>query len=158
MVSKSVVGFIAVSLLGFASVESAASVCAPGAGSIKDRLSTFSAVFVGRVLAIQVGGSEGSAPDAGKQSKCGALVTFEVLSAWKGVRENKVTLPNHFIYGAGFEVGKTYFVVAVKAAGCEVVCIGCGETKPVDRATDDIRELGDPSFRPSSGNRQLTTG
>jgi len=150
MVAKSLFWAIAIALCGIGRVEQAASVCAPGAGLIKDRLSTFSAVFLGRVLAAQPVGPEGIGPDAKIQKKCGALVSFEVLAAWKGVREPKVTLPNHFVYGAQFEVGKTYLVVAVNSAGCEFVCIGCGDTKPIDRASDDIRALGDPSFRPSS--------
>jgi hypothetical protein len=118
--------------------------CAPGIGPIRDRLSQFSAVFVGRVTAVHGGGP--SAPK-GTEPECGTPVSFAVSKAWKGVHASAISLPNHFVLGAPFEVGAEYLVVAQRMAGCPIVCVGCGETRRVEKAGDEIRLLGKPKFR-----------
>ncbi len=123
----------------------AASSCGHGVGTIKARLDTFSAVFVGRVTGIEaVGGAKSSAD---KPTPCGTLVSFDVTLGWKGVSKPSITLPNHTIYGGAFEIGKEYLVVAMAMGGCPVVCVGCDDTRPVEKADAEIRALGEPDFR-----------
>lgn len=77
-------------------------------------------------------------------------VTFEIASTWKGTEGKTVTVHtalNSAACGYNFEKGKSYLVYCYKTPKGSDAAAGlwtniCTRTKPMDRAKDDLKELG----------------
>ena len=112
---------------------------------LKNDIRDSDAVFSGEVRSIDeeatVGGGIMAAP---------GRISFAVEDSWKGVTTETVD-----VYGQGdgancynlFEEGEAYLVYASRAkeADAPLKNIGCGETKPLAGAGEDLRLLGPPA-------------
>lgn len=101
------------------------------------------AVFSGGVQSID---EDSASPDGGSAV---GRVAFTIQDTWKGAAVESVD-----VYGQGdgtncyntFEEGEAYLVYASRAEGAEDTLInnGCGETKPLATAEEDLQLLGPP--------------
>jgi hypothetical protein len=105
----------------------------------KEALAAASAVFSGKVTAIEAAGDHEKA------------VTIEIKSTWKGVEKKKevvvYTADNGATCGYGFEKGKSYLVYASLMKRGDDKVLGtniCTRTAALDAAAKDIKELGEP--------------
>jgi hypothetical protein len=106
----------------------------------KEALKNSSAVFSGKVTAVAA---------AGEYEKA---VTIEITASWKGVETAKevvVYTPNNDgECGYRFEKGKSYLIYATLLRRGEEKALSthiCTRTKALEKAVEDIKELGDPS-------------
>ena len=138
-IKASVLGALLIGLVGALLSGEGQAACAPGVGTAREKMAFHDALFVGRVVKISRQRTE-----AGGEA---TEVAFEVFAAWKGVHEPRVVLVNDSIFPAHLEVGVRYFVFAGHRKGePRLVVVGCGETRPSDRARKDIESLGDPEY------------
>lgn len=108
--------------------------CAPP-GPPKESLDQSTAVFSGKVTAVE------------KEGPFGLIVTFAVDSAWKGVAEKTIkvgTASNDAMCGYSFEKGKSYLVYASVAPGAKKLQTNiCSRTRSLDDAKEDLAALGE---------------
>jgi hypothetical protein len=121
--------------VALSAADSDACSCAPNPPP-KQAMERAAAVFTAKVVKI-------NDDDGGKFTR---NVTLEVIKTWKGTNARSVTVvtaKDGAACGYGFEVGKTYIVYCHgDAAGTLPVGL-CSRTAPIERAGDDLKELGE---------------
>lgn len=129
---------IAVALLGSAFTAGAAFACSCQAPPPpKIALSKATAVFTGRVTAI-------------KEKDGQKLVTMTVQDLWKGNLKNQVTVKTAIqsaTCGFPFQADAKYLVYAYEFKN-ELTTNLCSRTCLLERATEDLKELGPAPVKP----------
>jgi len=123
-----------VALTSVLTVESSALACkcAPPLQP-KKALKEATAVFSGKVVKIEID----------KKTRMNR-VSVEVEHVWKGIEKKKVvvqTFGSGITCGYGFKVGESYLIYCFRSDQLSTNI--CTRTKPLDKAGDDIKELGE---------------
>lgn len=85
-----------------------------------------------------------------KDGETGEYLIFDVAMMWKGPEKRRITvLHTMSSCSYGFEIGGEYLVYAPGGTPEAPETHLCTRTKGVLQASDDMKELGEPKYRPS---------
>src|SRR5262245_19530236 len=105
--------------------------CAPGIQTVRERVASHAAVFVGQVLEIRQPTTNRQSKATKPAARSGPEVIFEVSMAWKGVHEHRLVASDNLIFESGVTVGAQFLIFATReGSDPRLLIMGCGDTQP----------------------------